>query len=279
MPQTPHIERHFTAGEIVRDLVIGMSDRLVPLGTNGFIPTQGRHTMSYLLLAESAILLDAGSGVARLLEPAIANLLEPYPSLSIILSHYHLDHVVGLSYLPGILGKKPATIYAPSEPLVRTSAEKALGELIRPPYFPLTFAEYPMPVSIVPVTTESLQIGPISVRLRPQKHAGGSAGMRIGKMAYITDTVVDKGTAEFVSGVSLLLHEVWLEDAAEALRTGHSDTAGVVGLATKAGAGSLMIVHHHPRRSLADLRIMAETMQHQTTVPIIIPEEGKVYEF
>src|ERR1035437_7241814 len=25
MPQTPHIERHFTAGEVVRDVVIGMS--------------------------------------------------------------------------------------------------------------------------------------------------------------------------------------------------------------------------------------------------------------
>jgi VIT1/CCC1 family predicted Fe2+/Mn2+ transporter len=28
MPQTPHVERHFTASEIVRDLVIGMSDGL-----------------------------------------------------------------------------------------------------------------------------------------------------------------------------------------------------------------------------------------------------------
>jgi VIT1/CCC1 family predicted Fe2+/Mn2+ transporter len=28
MPQTPHIERHFTAGETVRDVVIGMSDGL-----------------------------------------------------------------------------------------------------------------------------------------------------------------------------------------------------------------------------------------------------------
>ena len=28
MPQTPHIERHFTASEIVRDVVIGMSDGL-----------------------------------------------------------------------------------------------------------------------------------------------------------------------------------------------------------------------------------------------------------
>jgi len=28
MPQTPHIERHFTASEVVRDVVIGMSDGL-----------------------------------------------------------------------------------------------------------------------------------------------------------------------------------------------------------------------------------------------------------
>jgi hypothetical protein len=28
MPQTPHAEQHFTAGEAVRDIVIGMSDGL-----------------------------------------------------------------------------------------------------------------------------------------------------------------------------------------------------------------------------------------------------------
>ncbi len=28
MPQTPHVERHFTAGQVVRDIVIGMSDGL-----------------------------------------------------------------------------------------------------------------------------------------------------------------------------------------------------------------------------------------------------------
>ena len=28
MPQTPHVEHHFTGSEIVRDIVIGMSDGL-----------------------------------------------------------------------------------------------------------------------------------------------------------------------------------------------------------------------------------------------------------
>jgi VIT1/CCC1 family predicted Fe2+/Mn2+ transporter len=51
MPQTPHTERHFTAGETVRDIVIGMSDGLtVPfalaagltgLATTGIIVTAG----------------------------------------------------------------------------------------------------------------------------------------------------------------------------------------------------------------------------------------------
>jgi VIT1/CCC1 family predicted Fe2+/Mn2+ transporter len=46
MPQTPHIERHFTAGEFVRDTVIGMSDGLtVPFalaaGLSGAVTSTG----------------------------------------------------------------------------------------------------------------------------------------------------------------------------------------------------------------------------------------------
>ena len=44
MPQTPHIERHFTASETVRDIVIGMADGLtVPFalaaGLSGVVET------------------------------------------------------------------------------------------------------------------------------------------------------------------------------------------------------------------------------------------------
>jgi VIT1/CCC1 family predicted Fe2+/Mn2+ transporter len=46
MPQTPHLERHFTSGEIVRDVVIGMSDGLtVPFalaaGLTGAVASTG----------------------------------------------------------------------------------------------------------------------------------------------------------------------------------------------------------------------------------------------
>jgi len=46
MPQTPHLERHFTAGDVVRDIVIGMSDGLtVPFalaaGLTGAVTSSG----------------------------------------------------------------------------------------------------------------------------------------------------------------------------------------------------------------------------------------------
>jgi VIT1/CCC1 family predicted Fe2+/Mn2+ transporter len=46
MPRTPHIERHFTAGDVVRDIVIGMSDGLtVPFalaaGLTGAVTSTG----------------------------------------------------------------------------------------------------------------------------------------------------------------------------------------------------------------------------------------------
>src|SRR5262249_31660406 len=57
MPQTPHIERHFTASEVVRDLVIGMSDGLtVPFalaaGLSGAV--QSNHIIVTAGLAEIA---------------------------------------------------------------------------------------------------------------------------------------------------------------------------------------------------------------------------------
>jgi ribonuclease BN (tRNA processing enzyme) len=261
-----------------------MPARIVPLGTNGFIPTQGRHTMSFLVLAaDQAILLDTGTGVSRLLDQPLVRLLEPYPALNIIYSHYHLDHTVGLSYCTATWPSKPLNIYAPEQPLLHAAAAEALNGLIRPPYFPLTLDQFPCPVTIIPIKDRLLNIGSVPICLRAQKHAGGSVGIRIGDdIAYTTDTVVDQDTVDFVRGVKLLLHELWLDDAEtpaqEATRTGHSYASGVARLADEAGVGSLMIVHHHPRRSLVEIQKTAAACQRITRVKIIVPEEGTVYD-
>ena len=53
MPQTPHIERHFTAGDTIRDIIIGMSDGLT-------VPFALAAGLSGLSNASTAIVVTAG---------------------------------------------------------------------------------------------------------------------------------------------------------------------------------------------------------------------------
>jgi VIT1/CCC1 family predicted Fe2+/Mn2+ transporter len=70
MPQTPHIERHFTAGATVRDVVIGMSDGLtVPFalaaGLSGAVGSTGVVVVAGLTeIAAGAIAMGLGGYLA-----------------------------------------------------------------------------------------------------------------------------------------------------------------------------------------------------------------------
>src|SRR4029450_108431 len=70
MPQTPHIERHFTSSEVVRDVVIGMSDGLtVPFalaaGLTGAINSAGIIvTAGMAEIAPGAIAMGLGGYLA-----------------------------------------------------------------------------------------------------------------------------------------------------------------------------------------------------------------------
>jgi hypothetical protein len=74
--------------------------KLVFLGTSGYHPTERRHT-SCLLLPECGVVLDAGTGVFRL-----GRFLET-ETADIFLTHAHLDHSVGLTYLFSVLAEHP----------------------------------------------------------------------------------------------------------------------------------------------------------------------------
>lgn len=257
--------------------------KLVALGAAGYLPSHGRQTMTFLLVeGETRLLLDAGSGLSRIVEPQVAALLPPGAPLDVLLTHYHLDHVVGLSYLPGLARERRVTIHAPGPPLVASGPE-ALDLLLAPPLFPVTIDRWPMPTRVAAYSGTELRIGGLELRLRSQRHPGGSVGVRIGDaLAYVTDTVMDPATVDFVRGVKLLLHEVWLseEEAAieEAARTGHSDAGAVADLAREAGVGRLWVVHHHPRRSPDAVAAMAARMQERAGRPVEVPVEGRVVE-
>jgi ribonuclease BN (tRNA processing enzyme) len=256
--------------------------RIVPLGANGYFPSFGRQTMSFLVLGgRRALLLDAGSGVSRLIEPEAAGLVDALTGLDIVLSHYHLDHVIGLSYLPAVWSRGPVRVFAPAFPLVDADPEEALERLLSPPLFSSTLSRFPGPVELIGVQEEEFEAAGVAFRVWRQNHPGGSIGMRLGaEIAYLTDTVVEPEALDKVAGVKLLIHEMWFtdEEAAGALAKGHSHVSAVAEFSRLAGARQVMPVHHHPKRTNEEIREMARRLAELAGIPASCGQEGRLFE-
>jgi ribonuclease BN (tRNA processing enzyme) len=256
--------------------------RLLPLGINGFFPSYGRQTMSFLLLTDAGpLLLDAGTGISRLGQPPIRKLLRPYDKLRILLSHYHVDHIAGLPYLAGLWPRGSIQIFAPAAPWVDAEPESALARILSPPIFGLRYSSFPAPIEVIPLRDAEFQIGGMKIRMWRQIHPGGSVGFRIDdEIAYATDTAPNPAAASAVEGVGLLLHELWMKDAApeNSDAAAHSHFAAVAELAKTAGVGSLMLVHHPPSRGNAEIRRLTEEMARATGIPALLPKEGKLFD-
>lgn len=239
------------------------------LGTSGFHPTEKRHT-SCVLLPELGIVFDAGTGMFRLTSRLQTK------SLSIFLSHSHLDHIVGLTYLlpPLIDGTiQKATVYGSARSIAAVQ-QHLFAEEVFPIALPFEFVE----------VSERIEIpGDGRLRLRLQQHPGGSFGYRIDwperSLAYVTDTTADGSSREFVRGVDLLIHECNFRDDLHdlAVRTGHSHTTPVCELARDAGVKRLVLTHFDPYAALDDPVDLAKarTIFPQTTVA----EDKMVVEF
>lgn len=256
--------------------------RVTPLGTNGYFPSHGRQTISLLLTGgERALLLDAGSGVGRLVEPDVSSLVREAHALDIVLSHYHLDHVIGLSYLTAVWNRGPVRIFAPAFPLVDAEPEETLERLCSPPLFSTPISRFPGPVEIIPVREEEFEAAGLRIRVWRQDHPGGSIGMRLGTdVAYLTDTSVDEAVLAEIAGIRLLIHELWFtdEEAARSPAKGHSHTSAVAHLARLAKPRLILPVHHHPRRTSEEIRRMAAELSLLAGIPAVCAEEGRPLE-
>lgn len=186
------------------------------LGTAGWMPTAERQTTCVLVReGERALLLDAGTGGARLVsEP---RRLDGVARLDVLLTHFHLDHVCGLLYLPGT--GLPVRVHAPGSWLYGTPSAQLLDPLLRAPISPFG-PDAPVEVRELDSGVGEIAGFPIAVCAQP-RHWAPTAGIRVGdSLALVTDTAFDDGSAGFAAGVRHLLHEAWStsEDPACSLR-------------------------------------------------------------
>jgi ribonuclease Z len=229
--------------------------KLLFLGTSGYHPTERRQT-SCLLLPECGIVLDAGTGAFRL-----GKYLQT-DEVDLFLTHAHLDHSAGLTYLFSVLAEHPLkrlTIHGEAEKL-----EGIKTHLFSQPLFPVK-PPWEFRALETPCQSENQSSGSTGRQVEnlshdgrltyfPLHHPGGTIGLRLDwptrSMAYVTDTTADPESAyvKTIEGVDLLVHECYFPDvyADLAAKYGHSSLSAVAEVARAARVGKLLLTHIDP---------------------------------
>jgi ribonuclease BN (tRNA processing enzyme) len=223
--------------------------RLTVLGSGGWIPTSSRQTSCYLITSGTeALILDAGTGFGALhINPS---LLDGVETVTVALSHFHLDHVTGLGFVSArALGGRELTVAGPgSMAYGRPTRSIVEGQLLASPFqttSPLASARW------AELGWDTLSFAGHEIQTWEQaRHPLPSAGLRVSdRFAYCTDTEFDPETIRRVAGVATLLHEAWEPHDAE---RGHTSGDEAGSIAAEAGVSRLLITHNHPLPGVAE---------------------------
>jgi ribonuclease BN (tRNA processing enzyme) len=222
------------------------------LGSGGWLPADGREICClYLRKDDRALLLDAGTGMRRLVTDP--DLLEGVDRLDVVLTHFHLDHVSGLVALPAL--RLPVGLWAAGRALAGVPSVDLLHRLLDPPFLLNEPAELSqLVVEVHELEPGSASIGPFDLETRVQpRHPQRTLGIKVeGALVYCTDTAYDEATIEFARGARVLVHEgFYAEESRD--DNGHTAAGDAARLAAAAGVERLVLIHLHPLADEAKL--------------------------
>lgn len=252
-------------------------------GVRGSAPTPGPTTLKYggntscIHLAMDNgqdVILDAGTGIKTLGR----HLAAKTTPINIVLSHVHWDHIQGYPFF--------APIFQPDRQIdVFTSTDsrdQLPGTLFRQLdgiNFPVKLEELPSRNTCIFDNVESvLRDKNIHITKKPLNHPGGGTAYRFEEdgmsCAYVTDNELDPpykvhttydDWVDFLRGVDVLIHDAQYteDDMPHKHGWGHSLISQVRQLAIDAEVGTLVMFHHDPDRTDAELdEIQLENAAH-----------------
>lgn len=235
------------------------------LGVRGSIATPGMaaggNTACVEVVAgDTRIILDAGTGLRALGNERMASGIR---HSTILLSHLHWDHVAGLQfftpvYVPG------HRVEIASGPNGVMSHDAAIRSLFKAPFFPVDFDDLGGTVITRELhANDRFTIGDITVTMARLNHPDPVYGYRLDcgdqSIVYATDTehfaCVDPTLEKLAAGADILIYDAQYtpEEYPSKVGWGHSTWEAGADLARAAGVPQLVLFHHDPMRTDAQL--------------------------
>jgi phosphoribosyl 1,2-cyclic phosphodiesterase len=204
------------------------------------------------------LILDAGSGLVGLGDLLRRSERPP----SIVLTHYHWDHLQGLPFFtPLYVAGTAPTIWAPD---IDALDAGWVETIFKSPFFPVPYEALPSKPHVEPIGVGAHTIDGFNVRAINLNHPGGAFAYRIegaeGAVVYATDhelgdPAVDEPLAHFVRGAKVLIFDAHFtpEEAPAHKYWGHSHWGEAALFAAANDVERLWLFHHKPGRTDVEL--------------------------
>jgi len=207
------------------------------LGTNGWYDTETGNTTCILIEAEDYfIILDAGNGFYKIDQYIASTNKKP---IYLFLSHFHLDHIVGLHILNKFNFDQGMRIYG------QAGTKDILDTIINEPYT-VPIAKLPFEVDVYELP-EGLHNIPFLVECKFLLHSSKCLGYRFeldGKIiAYIPDTGICETAIELAENADLLITECSFKMGQRNAEWQHLNPEDAVQIAKEANAKKLALNH------------------------------------
>lgn len=262
-------------------------------GVRGSIASPGPDTAAVggntscveVVCGKTRIVLDAGTGLRGLGNQLLK---EGQPlELTLLLSHYHWDHIQGLPFfVPFYMKQAALTIVGHANGVM--SVREALTHQMTAPVFPVRLDEVGARLATREVKLgETFDVGEAKVTVAKGNHPGGVVAYRIEhegrSLVYATDTehyaCVDPALRTLAEGADVLVYDSQYspEEYKTKVGWGHSTYVEGAALARAAGAGKYVLFHHDPTRTdaqVAELEARAQALHPSS----IAAREGMILE-
>jgi ribonuclease BN (tRNA processing enzyme) len=207
------------------------------LGTNGWYDTETGNTTCILIEAgDYFIILDAGNGLYKIDQYITSTTKKP---IYLFLSHFHLDHIIGLHILNKFRFSQGMRIYG------QAGTKNILDTIINEPYT-VPIAKLSFEVDVHELSEGSHNI-PFSVECKYLLHSSKCLGYRFeldGKViTYIPDTGICKNAIELAENADLLIAECSFKMGQRNAEWQHLNPEDAVQIAKDAKAKKLALIH------------------------------------